>query len=90
MIMMQPGKQSILPLENRQWITCQFNTWVTYPVALRQIYAHSESIHCDVSDNNLYITSNYITPTNCYPHGFRNNSNSTDNIYGEIIIIGVV
>ena len=71
-----------------QWINCQFNTWVTYPIALTSVYAHIEAIHCDAADENLYISSNYITTTNCYPHGYRNNASSTDNIYGNVIIIG--
>ncbi len=71
-----------------QWINCQFNMWVTYPIALTSVYAHIEAIHCDAADENLYISSNYITTTNCYPHGYRNNASSTDNIYGNVIIIG--
>lgn len=75
-------------LFDKQWVSCQFNKWVTYPIALKTIYAHSESIHCAVEDTYLYITSNYIEPTRCYPHGYRETSNGTDGIYGEIIILG--
>ena len=82
-----PGLYFQLPTV-QQWVSCQFNTWVTYPIALKSIYAHSESIHCNLEDTNLYITSNYIEPTRCYPHGYRGTPNSTDGIYGEIIIIG--
>ena len=34
MIMMQRGKQFILPLENRQWVsTGQSNEYITFPIA---------------------------------------------------------
>lgn len=73
-----------------QWVDCQFNTWVTYPLALTSIYAHSESIHSDINDKNLYITSNYITTDSCYPHGYRNVASDTENIYGNVIILGKI
>lgn len=37
MIMMQPGKQSILPLENRQWIKETTDEVITLPIAFRKI-----------------------------------------------------
>lgn len=73
-----------------QWVSCQFNTWVTYPIALTSIFAHSESIHCNTSDTNLYITSIYIETARCFPHGYRNIASSIDNIYGELILIGKI
>lgn len=73
-----------------QWVSCQFNTWVTYPIALTSIFAHSESIHCDTSDTNLYMTSIYLETARCFPHGYRNIASSTDNIYGELILIGKI
>lgn len=71
-----------------QWVSCQFNAWVTYPIALKSVYTHSESIRCNVDDYNIYTTSINVELTRCYPHGYRGTSNGTDNIYGEIIIIG--
>lgn len=81
MIMMQPGKLSILPLESKQWglfsLSNGTDGWITFPIAFPNAAFAVDITHYNSASTavNIYLEISYVSKEKCY---VRSSQNTTE------------